>query len=275
MTRTACWVGMLALTCSCTPTVKTLTVDPETETLGAKGARATFRALLKDDKGQRILDPKLRPAWSSSAPQVASVDDAGKVTAQKSGDAVITAVLGALKGEGKVKVVIPATVTLTPATLEFKAPGQTATLEAKVADDAGKALAAKGIDWNSSDPAVARVVGGRVSAMTPGKAVITASLDVIKGTTQVTVKRVEVATFHKLVVKPAAAKLKKGSTVKLMATALDKKGKPAGDVAVTWKSSNPKVATVEAGAVTAARKGNVKITASAGKKTATAKVTVN
>ena len=54
----------------------------------------------------------------------------------------------------------------------------------------------------------------------------------------------------------------------------DKKNKPVADVPVTWTSSNPKVASVEAGAVTAEKKGNVKITAAAGKKTATAKVTV-
>jgi uncharacterized protein YjdB len=171
-------------------------------------------------------------------------------------------------------VSIPATVTLTPATLEFKEPGKTAALEAKVADDAGNPLAAKGLDWDTSDPKVARVVGGRVSAMAPGKATITAILDVIKGSAEVVVKSGEAPAFAKLVVKPTAAKLKKGSTVKLTATALDKKNKPVADVLVTWTSSNPKVATVAAGAVTAEKKGNVKITAAVGKKTATAKVTV-
>jgi uncharacterized protein YjdB len=276
MKRTACLAGLLALACSCTPAVKTVTVDPETETLAAKGAKASFRAILKDDKGQRIMDPMpaQRPKWTSSAPLVATVDEAGRVTAQKSGEVVITAAVGELKGEGKVKVSIPATVTLTPATLEFKEPGKTASLEVKVADDAGQPLAAKGLDWDTSDPKVARVVGGRVSAMAPGKATITATLDVIKGEAQVTVKSGEAPAFAKLVVKPATAKLKKGSTVKLTATALDKKNKPVADVPVTWTSSNPKIAAVEAGAVTAEKRGNVKITAAAGKKTATAKITV-
>ncbi|MBI5481564.1 MAG: Ig-like domain-containing protein [Deltaproteobacteria bacterium] len=276
MKRTACLAGLLALACSCTQSVKTVTVDPEAETLGTKGARATFRAILKDAQGQRVMDPlpAQRPKWTSSAPLVATVDETGRVTAQKSGEAVITATVGELKAEGKVKVSIPATVIVTPATLEFKEPGKTASLEVKVADDAGNPLAAKGIDWDTSEPKVARVVGGRVSAMAPGKAVITATLDVIRGQAEVTVKSGEAPVFHKLVVKPTTAKLKKGSTVKLSATALDKKGKPVADVPVTWTSSNPKVAAVAAGAVTAEKKGNVKITAAAGKKTATAKVTV-
>jgi uncharacterized protein YjdB len=274
MRRTACFVGLLAFACSCTPTVTSLTVDPEAETIGSKGGQTSFRAILKDAKGQRIHDSKVRPTWTSSAPAVATVDETGRVRAKTSGDAVITAALGALTAQGKVKVSYPAAVTLTPITLEFKEPGTTASLEAKVADDAGKPIAGKAVDWDSSDPKVARVVGGRVSAMAPGKAVITASLDEIKARAEVTVKSNEVPTFHKLVVKPATAKLKKGGTVTLVAAAQDKKGKAVGDVPVTWTSANPKVATVEAGVVTGEKKGNVKITAAAGKKTATAKVTV-
>jgi len=261
----------------CTPSVKTVTVDPETETLGTKGARASFRALIKDAQGQRITDPALKAKWTSSAPLIAAVDETGRVTALKSGDTVITATVGEVKGEAKVRVSIPATVTLSPATLELKAVGESGKLEAKVADDAGKPLAVKGLDWETSDPAVARVVGGQVTAVGPGKAVITGTLDVIKGEAKVTVTVAAPeapAALAKLVLKPAAVKLKKGSTAKLSATALDKKGKPVPGVAVTWKSANPKVASVEGGAVTAGKKGTTKITASAGKQKATAKITV-
>lgn len=274
MKRTAWFVGLLALACSCTPAVKTVTVDPETETLGAKGAKASFKAIPKDAEGQRVSNPTLRPKWTSSAPSVATVDEDGKVTAQRSGDAVITAVVGEVKGEATVKVSIPATVTLTPATLELKAPGQSASLEAKVADDAGKPLAAKRLDWDTSDAAVVRVVGGQVTAVAPGTAVVTATLEVIKGEAKVTVKRPESPAVSKLVVKPTNVKLRKGSSAKLSASALNKKGRPLADVAVSWTSSNPKIATVEAGLVTAVKKGTVKITVAAGRRTATAKVTV-
>lgn len=275
MRRTAALIGLLGFACSCAPQPATLTVDPESETITRKGGNTSFRAVLKDAKGQRIYDTKLRPTWSSSAPAVATVDETGRVTAVKSGDAVITATVGALTSQGKVKVSVPATVTLTPTKLEFKEPGQIAALEAKVADDAGNVLPGKAVDWDSSDLKVARVVGGRVSAMAPGTATITASLDVIKAKAEVVVKKVEVPVFHKLVVKPATLKLKKGATAKLEVAGVDKKGKPVeGEIPVSWKSSNAKIASVEAGAVTAVKKGNAKITVAAGKKTATAKVSV-
>jgi uncharacterized protein YjdB len=274
MRRTACCVGLLVFACSCTPTVKSLTVDPESETIGAKGGQTTFRAILKDGKGQRIHDPKLPPTWTSSAPAVATVDETGRVTAKACGDAVITASLGAFTSQGKLRVSYPATLALAPTTLEFKEPGQIGTIEAKVTDDTGKPLPGKAVDWDTSDPKVVRVVGGRVSAMATGKAVITASLDVIKATAEVTVKSVEVPAFDKLLLKPATVKLKKGGTAQLTVTAVDKKKKPVGEVAVTWTSSNPNLATVVAGTVTAVKKGNVKITVAAGKKTATAKVSI-
>ena len=277
MRRIAC-VGLLVFACACTPEPKSLTVDPETETIAKRNGNVSFRAQIKDAKGQRLFDTKVKPTWTSSAPEVATVDQTGRVTALKSGEAVIGATLGALKSEGKLKVSIPATVTLTPPTLEFKEPGQIAVIEAKVADDAGNVLAGKAVDWDSSDLKVARVVGGRVSAMAPGKAVITASLDTIKATAEVTVKSVEVPAFNKLVVKPATVKLKTGGTATLTAAAVDKKGKPVGEVQLVWVSSNEKVATVQAGAVTAVKKGTAKIvvgvTGADQKKTATAKVTV-
>jgi len=274
MRRTVCFVGLVVLACSCTPSVKTLTVDPEAETLGAKGARTTFRAIAKDAKGQRIVDLRTQPKWSSSAPSVATVDEAGKATAVKSGDTVITAVLGELKGEARLKVSIPATLALTPATIEFKAPGERAVLEAKLVDDVGRPLAAKGVDWDTSDPKVARVTGGHVSAVGPGTATITATMDVIKGQATVTLKRTEAPPFAKLVVKPTKVTLKKGSSAKLAASALDKKNKPVADVPVTWSTSSAKIATVEAGTVTAVKKGKATITAAAGRKTAKVKVTV-
>jgi uncharacterized protein YjdB len=276
MRRAACFL-LLIFTCSCTPEPKSLTVDPESEAIAKKGGSVSFRALVKDAKGQRLFDTKVKPTWASGTPEVASVDQTGRVTALKSGESVISATLGALKSEGKVKVSIPATLTLTPPTLEFKEPGQIASIEAKVADDAGNALPGKAPDWDSSDPKVARVVGGRVSAMAPGKATITATLDTVKATAEVVVKSVDVPVFAKLTVKPATVKLKKGETATLTAAAVDKKGKSVGEVPLVWISSNDKIATVQEGTVTGVKKGAAKIIVGVkgvDKKSATVKVTV-
>lgn len=257
---------------ACGPSVKKVAVDPPSATLDQKGASAVLKATARDEKDRPVTEG-VKVAWTSSAPLVASVDEAGKVTALKSGEATITAAVGEVKGSAKVFVAIPATVALAPASLSMK-PGESAALEVKVADDSGKTLAAPAnVVWASSDPAVATVGYGRVAALSGGKAVISASVGALKAEAAVTVKLPE---FAKLVVKPGRLALAKaGATGKLGAVALDRKGKPVGGVPVAWRSSADAVARVaQDGTVTAVKKGKAKITASAGGKSALAEVTV-
>jgi uncharacterized protein YjdB len=266
-------IAILALA-ACGPSVKTLTVEPPRAILEAKGAVVVFRATPKDDKGRPIADAQLKPAWTSSAPLVASVDEAGKVTALKSGEATITAAIGEVKGSAKVGVSIPASVAIVPAALELKGAGQTARLEAKVADDSGRPLPGpKSVTWASSDPSIVKVADGQVTAVGAGSATVSASVGSIRGQAEVSVK---VPDFAKLAVKPAKVALgKAGASAKLSATALDKKGKPVAGVPVSWKSANEGVARIGAdGTVVAVKKGKAKVTASAGGKSAAAEVTV-
>lgn len=257
---------------ACGPSVKKVAVDPPSATLGQKGATATFKATARDEK-DRPVSEGVKVAWTSSAPLVASVDEAGKVTALKSGEATISAAAGEVKGSAKVFVAIPATVALVPTSLALKA-GESATLEVKVSDDSGKPLASPGgVIWASSDPSVASVVGGRVSATAGGKATISASLGSLKAEAPVTVKLPE---FAKIAVKPGKLSLARaGERGKLSAAALDRKGKPVAGVPLAWRSSAESVARVAPdGTVTAVKKGRAKITASGGGKSASAEVTV-
>ncbi len=257
---------------ACGPSVKKVAVDPPSATLDQKGATAVFKATARDEKDRPVTEG-VKVAWTSSAPLVASVDEAGKVTALKSGEATVTAAVGEVKGTSRVFVAIPATVTLAPASLALKA-GESASLEVKVADDSGKPLAApRTVVWASSDPSVATVANGRVAAVGGGKAVISASLGALKGEAPVTVRLPE---FARLAVKPGKLALAKaGQSGKLSAAALDKKGKPVAGVPMAWKSSAEAVARVAPdGTVTAVKKGKARITASAGGKSASAEVTV-
>ncbi|HEU4385880.1 MAG TPA: Ig-like domain-containing protein, partial [Anaeromyxobacteraceae bacterium] len=255
---------------ACGPSVKKVAVDPPSANLDQKGATALFKAIARDDKDRPVTEG-VKVAWTSSAPLVASVDEAGKVTALTSGEATITAAVGEVKGAAKVFVSIPASVTVAPGSLQLK-PGESGALEVRVADDSGRPLAAPGnAVWASSDPAVATVVGGRVLAVGGGKAVISASVGALKAEAPVTVKLPE---FAKLAVKPGKLSLAKaGQSGKLAASALDKKGKPVAGVPVAWKSSAAAVVRVAPdGTVTAVKKGKAKITASAGGKSASAEV---
>lgn len=259
---------------ACGPSVKSLTVDPPRATLEAKGAVATFKATPKDDKGRPIVDGQIKLTWTSSAPLVASVDEGGRVTALKSGEATITTAVGDVKGSAKVAVAIPGSVTVAPASVQLKGAGQTARLEAKVADDSGRPLPeAKGVTWASSDPSIVTVADGQVKAVGAGSATVSASVGSVRGLADVTVK---VPDFAKLAVKPARLALAKaGASARLTATATDKKGKAVAGVPVTWKSANEGVARVGAdGTVTAVKKGKAKVTAKAGARSAVAEVTV-
>ena len=270
--RRSAAVVVLALA-ACGPSVKTVTVEPAKVTLDAKGATARLAAVAKDDKGQPVDMAKLKVAWSSSVPQVAAVDESGTVTAQRSGETVITAAIGEIKGATPAVVSIPNSISVSLPSRDLR-PGETVVLSVVVVDDTGKPVTVpRTIAWSTSDPAVAAMADGKVMAVGPGTATISAAAGALKGTSSVAVK---VPDFAKLGITPAKTQtLKRGDNLGLKVSALDKKGQKVGGVPVAWKSSDPRIATVSAdGGVHAVKKGSAKITASASGKSATVQVTV-
>jgi trimeric autotransporter adhesin len=271
MRRSAVFVVLAVAACG--PSVKTVTVEPAKVALDAKGATAKLVAVAKDDKGQPIDAAKLKVAWSSSVPQVAAVDETGAVTAQRSGESVITASIGEIKGTAQALVSIPNSISVSLPSRDLR-PGETVVLSVVVVDDTGKPVTvSRTITWTSSDPAIATVVDGKVLAVGPGTATITAAAGPFKGTSAVTVK---VPEFAKLALTPAKTQtLKRGDSLPIKVSALDKKGQKVAGVLVAWKSSDTRVATVSPeGVVHAVKKGGATITASASGKSATVKVTV-
>jgi hypothetical protein len=271
MKRSALLIALAVAACG--PSVKTISVEPAKATLDAKGAAVPLRAVARDDKGQPIDLAKVKVAWSSSAPQVATVDEAGTVTAQRSGDAAVTAAIGEVKGVAQVVVSIPASISVSVPSRDMR-PAETLVLSVVVVDDAGKPVTVpRTITWASSDPGVARVADGKVEAVGPGSATVTASTGSLKATSQITVR---VPEFSKLALTPSKTQtLKKGDKLTLKVAALDKKGQKVAGVPVAWKSSDARIATVSPeGVVSAVKKGNAKITASAAGKSATVGITV-
>ena len=86
------------------PEASSVTVTPETHTFSALRQTQQFQAEAKDANGNLI--PNAVFVWTTSAPAIASVDNAGLVTAQAAGTATITASSGGKTGS--------ATVTVTP-----------------------------------------------------------------------------------------------------------------------------------------------------------------
>ena len=245
--------------CAVTVTVPTgsVTIDKTSLSL-AVGETAQLTATVKPDDA---TDKNV--AWASSDESVAKVDN-GKVTAVKSGKAIIIAKCGGKTAECAVTVTVPTgSVTLDKTTLSL-AVGETAQLTATVKpDDATD----KNVTWTSSDESVAKVVNGKVTAVKSGKATITAKCG---GKTAECAVIVTVPTGSVTLDKTSLS-LAVGETVQLTATV---KPDDATDKNVTWTSSDESVAKVVNGKVTAVKSGKATITAKCGGKTAECAVTV-
>jgi alpha-amylase len=271
MKRVAVLIALAVAACG--PSVKSVSVEPAKVTLDAKGATAQLKAVARDDKGQAIDPTKVKVAWSSGAPQTAAVDESGQLLAQRSGETAVTASIGEVKGVAQVVVSIPASISVTAVSKEAR-PGEVVPLSVVVVDDTGKPVTVpRTITWSTSDAAVARVTDGKVEAVGPGSATLTAATGQLKGGVTLTVR---VPEFAKLALTPAKTQtLKKGDRFTFKVAALDKKGQKVGGVPVAWKSSDARIATVSPeGVVTAVKKGSAKITAAASGKSATVGVSV-
>ena len=206
--------------------------------------------------------------WSSSNGSVATVSG-GKVTAVAEGSATITATAGGKSGTCAVtvsKVVIGVSSISLDQTQVTLSIGETSTLTATVSpSDATD----KTVTWSSSDESVATVSDGKVTAVAPGSATITAEAGGKKATCEVTVKGKDVA---QVTLDKEEANIGVGESFTLIATVLPE---DATDKTVTWSSSEPSVASVdENGKVTGLAPGNSSIVANASGKTAICDVIV-
>ncbi len=217
--------------------------------------------------------------WNSSNPDVATVDENGVVTGVGAGTATITATAAdgsGIKATCKVNIkenIIVESVTLNQKETTIKA-GSTQTLTATI-NPSNATI--KSVTWKSSNPKVATVdEKGVVTGVSAGTATITATAadgSGVNATCKVTVTediKVASVTLNKKEVT-----IKAGNTQALTATVSPSN---ATIKSVTWKSSNPKVATVnENGIVTGVSAGTATITATAADGSgvnATCKVTV-
>ncbi|RYQ12461.1 Ig-like domain-containing protein [Bifidobacterium pseudolongum] len=131
----------------------------------------------------------------------------------------------------------------------------------------------KTVTWSSSDVKVATVdASGKVSAKAAGTVTITAKAGGKSASVKVTVKT-PVVPVSSVSLSGGTSSLEVGGSTQFKATVAPAN---ATDRKVTWSSSDAKVATVDAsGKVSAKAAGTVTITAKAGGKSASVKVTVS
>ena len=235
---------------------------------------ATGESAETDEKLAKAAS-KLTVEWTSSDESVATVDATGMVVAVSAGEADITASVtdSEMSAVCKVTVKVAAKDITVPDNLDVKLnDGNETTVEATVSP--ADATDVK-VSYASTDEAVATVdKDGRVQVLQPGEC------DIVTTLTQEGEKVAEKKTHIKAFYEVEGITLDKtegiftaGNTVTLNATVLPEE--IADETIVTWTSSDEKVATVdENGKVTAIAAGEATITANAGEKSTTYKLTV-
>ena len=265
--------GTSAITVTLVP-VASVAVTPAPGSVQV-GATLQLTSTLKDANGNTLTGRTV--TWASSDTNVATVNATGLVTGKVAGPATITATSEGVSGTSAITVTpIPvATVGVTPASSNAIV-GTTVQLTATPNDANGNPLTGRTITWTTSDASIADVdAAGLVSAKVIGGPVtITATSEGKSGTASVTVIPVPVAAVN---VMPPSARIVIGGTVQLTATPQDAGGNPLTGRTVTWSTSDPTVATVDAnGLVTGVGTGGpVAISATSEGKSGAASVTVN
>lgn len=234
--------------------LKKITVDPATLTL-KKGTSKTLS--VKYDPADTTDNKAV--TWESSDKSVATVDANGKVTALKDGSATITAKVGKLTATCALTVQEKKLtgISLDKTALELSKGQSSEALKviytpADTTDD-------KTVTWSSADEKIATVkMNGVVTAKATGTTKITATVGTHKAECTVTVN----AKLTGIKVTPDKVTVEKGQKANLNVTYLP--ADTTDEKAVTWKSENESVATVdENGVVTAVAGGKTKVIATA------------
>lgn len=236
------------------------------------GQTAQFTAEPLDAQGAVLTGRSV--AWSSSRPNVASVNGSGLVTALSVGSAVITATIEGKSSVAAITVAAApvASVGVSPSSATLVV-GQTAQLEAQPRDASGQPLSGRSVTWTSNRSDIATVTStGVVAAVSPGTATITASSEGRSGTATIVV---QAPTVSRVEVTPASTTVEVGGAFRLTATVYDSRGNAIGGAQVAWATSDARIATVDGtGRVVGVRDGLAIITATSGDKAGTASVRV-
>ena len=252
--------------------VTEVTLD-KTELTLTEGETETLTATVRPDNANNR-----KVTWSSDKTEVATIDGAGRVTAVKAGEAVVTVMTedggktATCRVTVKAKAVNVTEVTLDKTELTLTE-GETETLTATVKPDNADN---RKVTWSSDKTEVATVDGAsKVTAVKAGEAVVTVMTEDGGKTVscKVTVKA-KAVNVTDVSLDRTELTLAEGETETLTATV---RPDNADNRKVTWSSDKTEVATVDgASKVTAVKAGEAVVTVMTedGGKTASCKVTV-
>ena len=263
--------GIAAITVQKTP-VAAVVVRPN-HIDAAPGGHTPLTAIAYDAANNILSDRAV--VWTSSNDGVATVNSSGMVTAVAPGNATIT---GTAEGKSDAATVTVAqgavaTVAVAPSPLTITV-GQTSQLVATALDTNNNTVTGRPVTWTSDNTAIATVSSsGLLTAVAPGTATISATVDGKTGTAAITVSSVPVAS---VVLQPPGANMAKGSSIQFSAVVKDANGTVVTGRVVTWASSNTSVVIVDqSGVVSAVGAGTATVSATCEGVTGTAPVSVS
>lgn len=188
-------------------------------------------------------------SWSSANPAVASVSPAGLATSLSVGTSMITAALSDVNGS-TLLTVTPATVVsiaVNPVTTAVPAGiNQAFTAQATFTDGSIQDVTASA-HWSSSVPTVATIsnspgTNGLATTLSSGNTIVTATLESVPGSANLTVTSAVLAAIQ---ISPVSPTIPLAGTLQFTATGFYTDGSSANiTTAVTWSSSAPAVAIV-------------------------------
>jgi len=179
--------------------------------------------------GLKIIGRKTSVKWTSDDKKVATVSGKGKVTAKKEGTTTITATANGVTDSVvvTVKEYNPSITLNEEEYILYTNKGNKVTLKAKV-DGKNKKVV-----WSSSEPSVATVINGKVTALCEGQTVISATANGVTEDCLITVKE------SKVLLDKYSVLMEKDAKTELPTDIIGTSQK------ATYKSTNSKVVTVK------------------------------
>ena len=228
--------------------------------LPSENWRVSPRALREDGSPAAPVNV----VWTSLRADVASVDQSGNVVALSPGQGTIQATVsggGGLTATAPV-VVQQAEYTVREGSPLMLSPGEVDTLHVIVAAQNNRTVNPLVLQWASSDQSVARIsLGGVVTAVGPGRAILTVSGLLQSRNIDVSVHRV----VDKLAVRPRSAtevQVALTGTMKFEAQALTSDNTPVPEAPLRWSVADPSIANfdVQMGLLTGRAVGKTQLT---------------
>ena len=249
--------------------ITSLTITPKSQAL-LEGEQLQLSAAVVGTSNPTIL-------WSSSNPDIITVDEHGVVQAAGIGQATIQAVAGPKSDDVTIAVGAKATaIQLTPGTVTLLSLNDEVTFSGKVIDARNGQIDLP-ITYQISDPSIALHTGnGRFRAQRSGDATVTA-MAVQNGhaISAVATLKVRQTAFSLSLTPSHNGFTALGEKQTLVADARDAKGAQLPATDLTWSTSDETIATVDgSGVVTAVANGNAVIKVTSGTLSADAQVAI-